>query len=87
MSPLLPWPAATASPARSPAGATHGEHPGFTSSWYNRVFEQNPALKVAAAGLAAVGTLGLVASLARRTAHRNGNGHLDAGLRSIGMRS
>ncbi|WP_165234950.1 SDR family oxidoreductase [Aquisphaera insulae] len=64
-------------------GATHGEHPGFTSSWYTRVFEQNPALKVAAAGLAAVGTLGLVASLARR----NGNGYLDAGLRSIGMRS
>ncbi|QEH39018.1 Putative oxidoreductase SadH [Aquisphaera giovannonii] len=84
-------------------GRTHGEHAGHASSWYTRVFELNPGLKYAAAGLAAVGTVGLVAALARRTArpslplpsldgHGNGYGRalasgIDSGLRTIGVKS
>ncbi|APW61940.1 SDR family oxidoreductase [Paludisphaera borealis] len=52
-------------------GAERGDYPGRTSSWYTKVFEHHPALKVAAlgavAGTFAAGLLGL--------ARRNGNGH------------
>jgi len=55
-------------------GSVHGEFPGRPSSWYTRVFEYHPAMKVVAVG-AALGALALAAGLGRR----NGKGHSSNG--------
>jgi short-subunit dehydrogenase len=54
-------------------GAERGEFPGRTSSWYTRVFEHHPALKVAALGAVAGTVTAAVIGMGRRNGH--GNGH------------
>jgi hypothetical protein len=47
-------------------GSVHGHFPGRPSSWYTRVFEHHPSLKVAAVGAAVLGAIALLAGLKRR---------------------
>jgi short-subunit dehydrogenase len=70
-------------------GSVHGEFPARSSSWYTRVFEHHPSLKVAAFGAAALGAIALVAGLNRRngrTPSSNGGilSRFEPTMRSVG---
>jgi short-subunit dehydrogenase len=64
--------------------SVHGEYRGRPSSWYTRLFEYHPTMKVVAVG-AALGAIALAAGMGRRNGRSHwGNGSmLERGTRSI----